>query len=132
MKVLTKIPALLIAGGKDERAGIEDAETLWKMGRSAGAPWTFAIEPDASHADEKAFVSTQGLMFPWISAVVSQRVTSGSTRLRDVIDASGLLGNTHNGQIAPYATFQGVKTEASWLPNEETARGWQGVLRIGK
>jgi len=132
MKVLTKIPALLIAGGKDETAGIEDAETLWKMGRSVGAPWTFAIEPNASHFNEEVFVSTQELIFPWISAVVSQRVTSGSIPLRDVIDASGLLGNTHNGQITPYATFQGVKTEASWLPNEEAARGWQSVLRIGK
>jgi hypothetical protein len=40
LKVLRNIPALLIAGGKDEQAGTEDAETLWRSGRSAGAPWT--------------------------------------------------------------------------------------------
>src|SRR4030095_9410054 len=55
MKVLKSIPALLIAGRKDERAGTEDAETLWKSGRSSGAPWTFAIEPDAPHVSEEIF-----------------------------------------------------------------------------
>lgn len=34
--VLKVIPALLIAGAKDETAGIEDAERFWKNGRSAG------------------------------------------------------------------------------------------------
>jgi hypothetical protein len=40
VKALRSIPALLIAGGKDEQAGTEDAETFWKSVRSAGAPWT--------------------------------------------------------------------------------------------
>jgi hypothetical protein len=33
VKALSNIPALLIAGGSDEPAGTEDAETFWKHGR---------------------------------------------------------------------------------------------------
>lgn len=54
MKVLRFVPALLIAGSKDEQAGTADAEELWKSGRSVGAPWTFAVEPRAIHASEES------------------------------------------------------------------------------
>ncbi len=49
MKTIAHIPALIFAGGKDTTAGVEDSETLWKAGRSVDAPWTFALEPDATH-----------------------------------------------------------------------------------
>src|SRR4030095_10854052 len=64
MKVLRNIPALLIAGGEDALAGTEDAETFWKSGRAAGAPWTFAIEPGATHGTEESVVSSHGLILP--------------------------------------------------------------------
>lgn len=82
MKVLKDIPALLIAGDKDETAGTEDTERLWKSGRSAGAPWTFAIEPGATHGDERTFVSSEKLIIPWIAAVLRQRLQPDSVRLR--------------------------------------------------
>jgi hypothetical protein len=47
VNALKQIPALFIAGGKEEVAGTDDAEALWKRGRSVDAPWTFAIEPGA-------------------------------------------------------------------------------------
>jgi len=128
MKVLKDIPALLIAGGNDETAGTEDAERLWKNGRSAGAPWTFAIEPGATHRDEQTLVSSQKLIIPWIAAVLRQRLQPGSMRLRPVTEDSGWLGNAHKTEVAPYATFPGPKGEASWLPDEVTARGWRTVL----
>ena len=129
LKVLKNIPALLIAGGKDEIAGTEDAETLWKSARSAGAPWTFAIEPAAAHGSEDSFVSSQALMLPWIAAVIRQRLAPGMTRLRPIANDSGWLGQNDNGEIAPYATFAAPRERASWLPDEFAARGWQIVVR---
>ena len=132
MKVLKDIPGLLIAGGQDETAGTEDAERLWKNGRSAGAPWTFAVEPGATHRDDDTLVSSQQLIIPWIAAVLRQRLGPGSMRLRPVTENSGWLGNNHNTEVAPYATFPDPKREASWLPDEVTARGWRTVLRAAK
>jgi pimeloyl-ACP methyl ester carboxylesterase len=132
LKLLRNIPALLIAGGKDQTAGTEDAETLWKSGRSAGAPWTFAIEPGATHASEETFVSSHELMIPWIAAVLGQRLAPGSSPLRRVTENNGWLGNNHSAEVAPHATFAGPKEEASWLPDEVTARGWQTVLAGAK
>jgi hypothetical protein len=129
LKVLKDIPALLIAGGRDETAGTEDAETLWKSARSAGAPWTLAIEPGAAHAGEDSFVSSQVLMLPWIAAVIRQRVAPGMTRLRLIAHDSGWLGQNDTGEIAPYATFAAPTEKASWLPDEIAARGWQTVVR---
>jgi pimeloyl-ACP methyl ester carboxylesterase len=132
MKVLRNIPALLIAGGEDEIAGTEDAETFWKSGRAAGAPWTFAIEPGATHGTEESVVSSHGLILPWIAAVVRQRLAPGSTRLRPVTEDSGWLGNNQSAEIGPHATFASPKEKASWLPDETTARGWRTVLGAPK
>lgn len=132
MHVLKGIPALLIAGAKDETAGTADAKRLWRDGRSAGAPWTFAVEPRATHRDDQTLVSSQQLIIPWIAAVLRQRLRPGSGQLRTVAEESGWLGNNHNTETAPYATFPGPKREASWLPDEETARGWRTVLGAAK
>lgn len=116
MRVLKDIPALLIAGGKDETAATEDAETLWKGGRAAAAPWTFAIEPDAPHSSEEIFVSPHDMIVPWIAAVVSQRVATDGGRLRRVAGKSGCLGSNRTGEVASQATFPGPDVESSCCP----------------
>ena len=127
VKACRNIPALLIAGGKDEQAGTEDAETLWRSGRSAGAPWTFAIDPAATHGSEEHFVSNHALMIPWIAAVLRQRLAPDSTRLRPVTDDSGWLGNNQSADVVPHTGVFRSQRAASWLPDEVTARGWQTV-----
>lgn len=130
--VLKDIPGLIIAGGKDETAGTEDAERFWKNGRSAGAPWTFAVEPGATHRDDQTLVSSQQLIVPWVAAVLRQRLAPGNMRLRPVTEKSGWLGNHLKTEVAPYATFPDPKAEASWLPDEVSARGWRTVLGAAK
>lgn len=130
VEVLKAIPALLIAGGKDETAGTEDTERFWRNGRSVGAPWTFAVEPGATHRDDQTLISSQRLIMPWIAAILRQRLGPSGTRLRPVTEDSGWLGNNTNTEaVAPYASFPGAKPEASWLPDAATARGWRAVLR---
>lgn len=132
--VLRTIPALLIAGAKDETAGVEDAETLWRRGRSARAPWTFAVEPDATHGDstELFFRSAAALMVPWVAAVVQQRVSADGGTLRSISEASGWLGNNITAEAAPHRDFKGSSEVSSWLPDEATARGWRAVLKASK
>lgn len=132
VEVLKDIPALLVAGGKDETAGTEDAERFWKNGRSTRAPWTFAVEPGATHRDEQTLLASQRLIVPWIAAVLRQRLQPGRIRLQSVSQDRAWLGNHRTSDVAASATFRGPKLEASWLPDEATARGWRTVVAAAK
>jgi hypothetical protein len=69
-------------------------------------------------------------MIPWMAAVIRLRVSPDGNALRTITDGTALLGNNKTGEFAPYGAFSGSKAEASWLPDEQTARGWRAVLRI--
>jgi pimeloyl-ACP methyl ester carboxylesterase len=127
MKVVTQIPALLFAGGNDETAGVEDIQELWKSGRSMGAPWTFALRSDAPHRSVEALKRANDLAIPWITAVFRQRIAPSSARLRSVSDSSGWIGDQRSLEIALHGSFSGSKTDASWLPDETSARAWRVV-----
>ena len=127
-EVVSKIPALLLSGGKDSPFYVSGTETLWKRARMAGAPWTFAIQPDATHGDPKSRDMADDLVIPWITAVLRARLSPDSRTLRSINDTSAWLGNLQTGATAPYATLPGPKQEATWLPDEQTARGWSKVV----
>ena len=114
---LKQIPALLVAGGKDETAGIEDAQAFWKLGRASGAPWALAIEPDSPHfSPEIHALTAKQLVIPWIAAVLQRH--SDHAWLADMSASA----------IGSYDNFKGDKATASWLPDEASARGWQTVM----
>jgi hypothetical protein len=66
---LRNTPALLIAGGKDDVAGTDDAE-----------------------ASEASVVSSHELILPWIAAVVRQRLEPDSAHLRPIAREAGSHG----------------------------------------
>ena len=61
---------------------------------------------------------------PWVTAVYKLRMVSGDGELRSVSERSGWLANLRSGAVTSYESFSGVRQEASWLPDEATARGW--------
>lgn len=129
LSVQSKIPALFVAGAKDTVAAGADS-SLWKSGRAVNAPWTYAIDPDAPHGDEedlRYLKKANQLMIPWVAAVVRARLSPDGRALRSITDGSGWLGNNQTGEFAPYGTFSGSKVEASWLPDEASARAWRTV-----
>jgi hypothetical protein len=48
----------------------------------------------------------------------------GPVKLLPIDNAQGWFGDIKTGEVAPYTTFPGRKSEASWFPNEETAKAW--------
>jgi dienelactone hydrolase len=126
MKTVAAIPALLFAGDKDETAGVEDTQQLWTVGRANSAPWTFALEPGATHASLESLKKANALTIPWIAAVFTQRVHAGQTALRSVIERPAWMGNHATGEISAVASLRGSVSE-SWLPDEPSARGWRMV-----
>ena len=134
MKVVSRIPALLFIGEKDTTAdpavgndSQEGPRALWRSGRSANAPWAFAFEPNATHGDLDALNKAYDLLIPWLNAVVRTRLSENGT-LRSVREESGWLGDNRTGDIAPYTGFNGSKNDASWFPDEASAREWRGVI----
>ena len=130
VNVVAKIPALYLSGRQDTTAPPRAAEDLWKSGRSLNAPWTFAIEPEAQHGDPKDLEKANDLVIPWIAAVTRQRL-SPSGSLRSVADGAAWIGNNQTAEIRLFGEFTGPKAEASWLPDETTARAWQRMLGGG-
>ena len=132
MEVVRKIPALfLIAGnaiGGETGEAAKVARELWKNGRAVGAPWTFSVDPGADHGSDEYLKKANDLVIPWITAVLRQRLSPDGAALRAVTDASAWLGNNQSGEVAPYAKFSGSKSDASWLPDEPSARGWRGLI----
>jgi hypothetical protein len=127
MKVATQIPALLFAGRNDEQAGVEDIQTLWKNGRSIGAPWTFVLRSDAPHSSVEALKKANHLAIPWITAVFRERLPAPGAGLRRLSDSAAWMGDQETLAIASHGSFSGSKTDASWLPDETSARAWRVV-----
>lgn len=127
LEVLRRIPALLLAGGKDTQVSAEGIQAVWKNGRSVASPWTLAIEPDAEHGGEEHLKKANDLVIPWIMAVLDQRLSPDGTTLRAVTDGSAWMANNRTGDVAPAPAFSASKAEASWLPDESSSRGWRIV-----
>jgi hypothetical protein len=107
------------------------AEQLWTAARADGAPWAFAVEPDAPHSDEQTLIASNSLMLPWITAIVDKRAGNDSAKLRSIDLSTGWRIDQGTGHMQRYVS-QGVQPLSSWLPDEESARGWQAVSRKSK
>jgi hypothetical protein len=64
-----------------------------------------------------------------MDAVLTARLPlPGQTALRPLTESSGWLGDRSSLQVGTFGCFGTGKAEASWLPNETTARRWQSVV----
>jgi len=131
IKALSQTPALLFGGGADLPGTVIMRDALWKSGRLLGAPWTFALEPDAPHGALRFMLTANDLLLPWIAAILQLRLSRNGETLR-VTDRTGWLGNIQSGDIASSDAFTGTKSEATWLPDESTARAWQRLTGQGR
>jgi hypothetical protein len=128
LAILSMIPALFLAGGEDTMSNPADAKRLWRWGRAGAAPWTFALDPNGTHGDHGDYERANELLIPWVDAVLKLRLPSEGTTLRAVTDATGWLGDHSSGTTMPSSTFARTRMEASWLPDEVTARVWERGL----
>ena len=133
---LSQIPVLIVKDGTDGRVFsgtvLDPSETLWRRGRSAGAPWTFAAQPGAPHGSVEYLKKANDLLIPWIGAVLRQRLPPDGSRLRVVTETAAWLGDLKTGEVGPYVTFLRSKLERNWLPDEASARGWRAVSGTAK
>jgi hypothetical protein len=121
---LVGIPALILAGERDDVAGVEDSEQFWLAGRAQGAPWTYVLEPGAEHyAAPEDFNHSVELQIAWVEAVLRQRIGPGG-ELQGIGPRVGLLGDHATGEYFERSGAEAPR-RTSWLPDERTAREWQ-------
>jgi hypothetical protein len=65
-------------------------------------------------------------------AVLRQRLLADGRTLQTVNASSGWLADDRTGEIGSFSAFSGTKEEASWLPDEQSAKGWQVVVKETK
>lgn len=127
MTVISKLPALIIAGADDQTAGVDDAGDLSRQGRATRAPWTFAVHPQQAHGG--GLSESKTFMLAWIEAVTRQRLV-GSGSLADA--SAGWLGNATFRSVFHAGDHESSPAEATWLPDERTARLWQTLIKASK
>ena len=59
-----------------------------------------------THGDERALTNANGLIIPWITAVLRQRLPLNGATLRRVTDGSAWLGNNQTGEVRHSARFR--------------------------
>ena len=106
------------------------------------ALWNFAVEAKTGHGPAE---KTWPLVFSFLRHTFTARVPAnadartGPVKLNALPLESGHLGQNWNPakgghqtlSTAPYATFPGDKSTASWLPTAVYAADWQAFQRDG-
>lgn len=124
-----QVPGLLIIGGRDLERRCLNLTELFENNRPSGALWGLAVQPGAGHERMLDF----DLLFSWMATVLEQRLPQASgAPLRPISEESGWLGDRETAAVAPFEDYDGDRTQASWLPSAEAARGWSSFVSPGR
>ena len=135
------VPGLYLMGEKDRKP--KDIREHFARARKEGSPRAWIWLPGQSHwpkgmdftkdsttpADWRAWAAND-VVIPWTEAMIRLRLPKdsdpgkGSVKLFPIDITQGWLGDIQTGQVTPYNTFPGGKSEASWFPNEKVAKAW--------
>jgi hypothetical protein len=136
-----QVPGLVIFGEDDQFFGrpskAENLAVVEVMRKKHGALWNCAVEPKTGHGPGD---KTWPLVFSFLRHTFNARVPSDGRKLTALSVEQGYLGQnwdvTKGGYqtltIAPFGSFTGDKTRASWLVNAAYAAGWQAFQRDGE
>jgi hypothetical protein len=141
-----QVPGLVIFGEDDHflarPSKEENLAVVSTLRKNHGALWSFAVEPKTGHGPGE---KTWPLVFSFLRHSFNARVPSdadpryGPVKLNTLVLESGHLGENWSAakggyqelSIAPFDSFTGDKSTASWLINTTYARDWQSFQRDG-
>lgn len=77
---------------------------------------------------------TSEIALAFLNAVIPEQLGPagafrGSSQWKRLKRRDGWLDNPQTYEVAAYPSYRGSKREAIWLPNEEVALLWQGILK---
>lgn len=142
-----RVPGMVIFGEDDpflaRPSRAENLAVVEAMRKQHDALWHFAVEPKTGHGPGE---KTWPLVFSFLRHTFAARVPAnadprpGPVKLIALQTDSGYLGKNWDSDkggyqdlpIAPFASFSGDKTSASWLLNADYAADWQAIQRDGQ
>ncbi len=142
-----QVPGMIIFGEDDpffaRPSKEENLAIVAAMRKKHGALWHCAVEPKSGHGPSP---KTWPLVFSFLRHSFAARVpagadpTHGPVKLATLDPAIGTLGQNWNPPeggyqtlpTAPFATFSGDKSTASWLIDADYAADWQAFQRDGQ
>lgn len=142
-----QIPGLVIFGEVDDffarPSKAENMGVVEAMRKKHNALWNYAVEPKTGHGPGE---KTWPLVFSFLRHTFAARVPAdadplkGPVKLNALMLESGSLGKNWDViqggyqtlSAAPFASFAGDKTTASWLINADYAADWQMFQRDGQ
>lgn len=118
-------PGFILLAERDEAALNTGTTAFWAAARAGGASWGLAVERNQVHTG----LSSRALAYymTWLGAVHAGRLPAGNAggALLAMPEASGWLGDRTTFAVAPFATYPGTRTTATWLPTQGVAEAWQ-------
>ncbi len=142
-----RVPGMIIFGESDDFFARPSREqnmgVVEAMRKKHGALWHFAVEPKTGHGPGE---KTWPLVFSFLRHSFAARVpadadaSKGPVKLNALSAESGHLGRNWNAakggyqtlETAPFESFRGDKSTASWLLNAPFAADWQAFQRDGQ
>jgi hypothetical protein len=122
---------MLSAGEND--GFVNGMRDVFTTHREAGALWSLAVTPNEGHV----LGDSWGMALVFFDSVLQQRLpasapTNGPVELLPMDTTQAWLGNNTSFNIATAANYAGDKLQASWLPDETTAKTWQTFVTTSK
>ncbi len=142
-----RVPGMIVFGENDDFFARPSREqnmgVVEAMRKKHGALWHFAVEPKTGHGPGE---KTWPLVFSFLRHSFAARVpadadaSKGPVKLNELSVESGHLsrnwdaatGGYQTLETAPFASFRGDKSAASWLLNAPFAADWQAFQRDGQ
>lgn len=124
------VPILAIIGKNDQPERVSFASDCFEAVRGKRAVWTLALHQNRGHSGQ----GSQDLVLAFLRAVIAQRLDAGVTgaprpKPKSLLAKDGWLGDLETYEVAAHGDFKCDKKNATWLPDEATARAWQAFLR---
>lgn len=142
-----QVPGLVVFGEDDpflaRPSREENLAVVPTLRKRHGAIWNVAVEPKTGHGPGE---NTWPLVFSFLRHTLAARVPAnadarqGPVKLRTLAVETGYLGRNWDSvqggyqtlSVAPFASFRGDQSTASWLINAAYAADWQAFQREGR
>lgn len=127
---MRSVPGLFFLGMTDADYRINAITNIWTEGRSRGALWALAPQPNSGHE----FSKTAAVAQVYFEAVLKNRLqdelltTDDTPLMKPMQENQGWLGDMTTHEIHDGSTDSQANYGAAWLPDESSARAWKGFV----
>jgi hypothetical protein len=120
------VPTLVMQAQFDSTVNNFPVATTFAANRSQGGLWALVVEPGVNHHVASGKGNTAQVQ--WIGLALSLRLGAQvGDPLIALSEQSGWLGDQTTLDIAPWASYTGDPTTASWLFSNAAATAWQDL-----